>query len=188
MHLNRGTIALFVLLSAAAVATWLARRPAPVAVTTSASTGDVPRGYYSKNATLLGIDEHGHVYYRVFAAELKQESREDALELESVRVEYAPETGVTWSMTAESGSAPSDRAYLDLARGVRLTNHPDDGSDAITIETEALRLQVESYLASTDDAVVMSWGKAALNSMGITADLKQDILEFKANVSARFPP
>jgi len=188
MHLNARNIILFVVLSGAALYTWLVAGPGTTEAPVQTPAATAPSGYYLRNATLLGTDEQGRVNYRVFAAELEQASRDAALVLGQVRVEYDPQTGVRWRMTADEGFAPSDQSYLDLRHGVRLVNEPRSGDEPVTIETEALRLEPGTYTASTDGDVAMRQGKADFRAKGLKADLKQDYLEFESNVSARFPP
>lgn len=188
MYLNARNIILFVVLSGAAFLTWLVSRPSTTVRLPPSPVAPEPSGYYLRNATLLGTDEEGRVNYRVFAAELEQASVDAALLLQRVRIEYDPQTGVRWRMTAEQGFAPSDQSYIDLLHGVQLVNDPESGRDPVTIETEALRLEPESYIASTEGEVWMQRGKADFRAQGIKADLKQDYLEFQSNVSARFPP
>ena len=187
MHVNLRNATLLVLLSAAAVATWLIGRAPTPESTRTPIPGSQPLGYYLRNATWFDTNADGQVRYRVVAAQIKQSSRDQALQFERLRVDYAPETGVRWSMTAERGSTPGDRSYLELERGVRLTNVPDDG-DPVTIETEMMRLNPDTFVASSDHRVAMRWGNAGLESTGFKADLKQDLLEFESDVSVRFPP
>lgn len=188
MYLNARNIVLFAVLSGVAAYTWLLGRPSTIEPRARPPTEGAPSGYYLRNATLLGTDKQGRVNYRIFAAELEQPSRNAALVLDQVRVEYDPQTGVRWHMTAEQGFAPSDQSYLDLRRGVRLVNDPRDGGTPVTIETESLRLEPDAYVASADGDVRMRRGRADIRSQGIKADLKQDYLEFESNVSARFSP
>lgn len=187
MHVNLRNATIFVLLSGAAIATWLGGRPPATDTARRASPGEVPLGYYLENATFLGTDDDGRVRYRVFAAQFNQAAHGDAMEFERLRVEYAPQSGIRWSVTAERGSAPSDRSYLDLEQGVRLTNNPEAG-DPVTIETDAMRLHPETSVVSSDGMVTMRWGNGYLESMGLKADLEKDFLEFISNVSARFSP
>jgi len=188
MHLNARNVILLGVLSGVALYTWLEGRPSTTVSLPQPPVAPTPSGYYLRNATLLGTDEEGRVSYRVFAAGLEQASLDAALILERVRVEYDPQTGIRWHLTAEQGFAPSDQSYLDLLHGVRLVNEPESGRDPVTIETESLRLEPESYIASTEGEVWMRRGKADFRAQGIRADLKQDHLEFQSNVSARFPP
>jgi len=187
MNTKLRNIVVLAILCAAALATWVLSRPQSIQAPQTSSTEQLPAGYYLRDAILIGTDSQGRVYYRVYAEIVEQASREDDLVLRQVRVEYEPEAQVRWSLTAQEGTAPSDRAYFDLLHSVRLTSQTNESSEATIIETEALRLYTDSFLASSDLSVAMHRGKTELHATGLRAHLKDDFLELP-NVSGLVHP
>lgn len=196
MHVSfRNSVALFALAGAAA-ASWYFSRPQPAAPEAESGSGDAPRGYYLRDATLLGTDETGRRFFSIHAGEAVQADAETRLELTDVRVEYRDEQDVDWTISAERAVTPDDRSYLDLEQ-VRLANDADaDGADAeaadaarrhMTIETAQLRLDTREYLASTDAAVRIRVGEATIEGVGLRARLREDYVELESQVHGRSP-
>lgn len=177
-----------VALSAAALVTWLISRPPTATPVDEWRARTAPIGYYLKNAVLAGTDEAGHIYYRIFADRLEQASQEDDLVFKQVRVEYDETEYVHWTVSAERGLAPSDRAYLDLLDNVRLETVPQGGGQPTVIQTDRLRFDSEKRLATSMDPVSIARGKATISAIGFSADLQQDIIELYSDVTAVFPP
>ena len=102
-----------------------------------------------------------------------------------MRIEFDPESGVSWQLTADEARTPADKSYIDLTQGVILTNVANADGPLTTITTESLRLATEQSVASTEDPVTINRGDAQITATGLMADLSRDYFELKANVSVR---
>lgn len=178
MPLALRNVLLFVMLSAAAIASWFLSRPQQVAMNGAQSRPSAPLGYYLRNAVIIGTDANGMVSYRVYAALAEQTAQDEELMLTDVRVEYDTRESISWLVTAERAAARGGGEQLDLY-GVRLTNRPAEGTDAMVIETEELQLTPETYIALANLPVAVTRGGARLRSSSMSANLKTDLIDLE---------
>jgi hypothetical protein len=88
-------IIVFVLLIAAALASWYLARSNRAADADALPYDPVHRGYYLKSARILGTDEDGSLLYEIEAAHAEQEAK-DRIEFTEVRIRYSPDADVPW--------------------------------------------------------------------------------------------
>ena len=188
MYLNARNAALYTVLFAAALVTWLASRPDPEVQIAPGPSADNPPGYYLKDVVLHGTDEAGTVLYRIVAGQVEESGAERRLELRDVRIQYRESEDVAWLIEAERAVAPSDRSYLDLQGNTRMTSSGEQPSGQIVIESNQLRFEPERFSASTDSPVSLAFGGRRLEAVGLAADLKGDRLELRSSVRGRFVP
>jgi lipopolysaccharide export system protein LptC len=179
-------VILMLLLGAAAVTSWIYGLPGPVEAPQRASGNDAPLGYYLRGARMLGTDETGHVAYRILADRLEEQTGQERLLLERVRIEYQPANEIPWVITAGSGSAPKNGSRLDLAGGVELRSEPADGSAPVHISTETLRFEPESSTAASDQHTELRVGDWHLSGKGLDAHLKDERLKLESDVHGKF--
>ena len=188
MYLNaRNTLGLAAL-AGATVLSWYWSREQPADPETNGNLDSLPLGYYLTDATILGTDEEGRVLYRIWAGRAEERPAEERLLLSEVRVEYQPVADVPWRLTARSGEAPLDRSYLDLSEAVELAGEPRDGGARIVIRTQRLRLEPETFVATTEGPVSLFIDARRLEAVGMRADLKDDRLELESDVHGQFLP
>jgi lipopolysaccharide export system protein LptC len=187
MRLNIRNVIVSLLLLAAAGASWYWRRPQS-GVEETARPPEVPRGYYLKNAILLGTDDAGRVIYEVSAARAEEEPDSNALALETVEVQYRPATDVHWLLKADSGAAPADGSLLILQGAVELASRPVEGGASTVIRTNRLQLDPQAYVASSLEAVSVFIGEERLDAVGMKAYLKDDRLELESGIHGNFLP
>jgi LPS export ABC transporter protein LptC len=179
------TASLFVGLLSLAVVTWIYALPEQDDSEQTRSPTTLSRGYFLRDAVLLGTDSSGHVYYRVFAGSVERSQANNDLVLERVRVEYEPEAEIHWNLSADHGRATSDRQFIHLKDRVRLSSTGPDIRDPTVVETEDLQLDVEKSIASTEALVAIVTGRTRFEAMGLEANLKSDYLRLHSNVSIR---
>lgn len=181
----RNSIGLLILL-AAAVATWLASRHEISPGADADTARSTPLGYYLRDAVFLGTDENGRVFYRVHAGLAERQADDQGLALQRVRVEYRDTEHVQWQLSADRAATRAVGDFLDLSGDVRLSSTPTDDRMPTVIETDALRLEPDRFLASSDSPVRVSIGDASLRATGLKAHLKDDKLELESNVHGQF--
>jgi LPS export ABC transporter protein LptC len=175
---------IFVLLAGAAIFTWLSSRPVPPVDQSTQGQPIVPRGYYLRDAVILGTDSSGLVSYRVFAGTVEQPAQERNLVLREVRVEYDAREDVPWMVTAARATTPGKGEVMQLYE-VRLSTLPAPGTDPTVIEAPELAFDPEAYLAWSTEPVVVSRGSARLDAMRLSVDLREDQIELESG-NARF--
>ncbi len=155
----------------------------------------VPRpglGYYLKDATLTGTGEDGRILYAVRAAAAEQMLADGTVTLTDVNVDYSPGEQVPWRLRADGGQIPPDRTIILLSGDVVATTVPQAGMAGnpapLTIRTDYLELDPEAHIARTERAVTVERNRDTLSARGMRVYLKQDRLEFSAEVRGRFLP
>jgi LPS export ABC transporter protein LptC len=188
MYLNPRNILWFSCLAGAALLSWYFSREDPARDRPSGRRDTSPLGYYLTDAALLGTDEDGRVLYRVWAGRAEERPDEDRLVLSDVRVEYQPALDVPWKLRAGSGEARTSESYLDLSGSVELAREPQDGGERTVVRTRRMRLEPETFVASTAEAVSVIFGDKRLDAVGMRVDLKDDLLELESDVHGEFFP
>jgi LPS export ABC transporter protein LptC len=179
-------VILMLLLGAAAVASWIYSMPEPEEAPRRTNGGDAALGYYLRGARLLGTDENGQVAYRILADRLEEQTDQERLLLERVRIEYRPANELPWVITAGTGSAPKDASQLDLGGGVELRSEPTDGSTPMCLSTQSLTFQPESSSVASDEATELCAGDWHLSAKRLRANLKDERLQLESDVHGKF--
>jgi LPS export ABC transporter protein LptC len=176
----RAALGYALLILLAAGSWWLARpdqAPAPQ------SAAVAQPGYYLHAAELDQTDPAGRINLRVHASDAQQTTLGGDIALTGLDVEYLPEPGRRWLMTAAGGTLPPAGRTLLLAGNVRLSA-PEEG--AALVRTEHLHLDLDTELATTADAVRIEMPPHAVTARGLRADLKRDTLQLESSVDGTF--
>jgi len=181
---SRNLLIFLALAGCALLSTLLARDPV-VPPTREARTEPERQGFYMLDAELLGTNDEGHIFYRVFADRFGRESDDEDFGLTGVRVKYAPDSDIHWELTATSGRMPEDRSYLDVS-DVLLVIRSERQSDDVAIETGALHLDAERQIASTDEPVIFRKGRSETMAAGLRVDLEAKTYELEPKVTMHF--
>lgn len=185
--MNPRAIVTISLLAAAAIGSWYLARPAKVDPTTTNSRGGEHRGYYIKEARILGTDEDGELLYEIEAAYAEQMKSGD-IEFTDVRVRYAASSNVQWTINADTAIVNDADESITL-RGDVFAESPGRVSDQTTqIHTQFLRFDPNLFIAQTDARVQIQFGPRSLTATGMFASLSDDKIELKSNVRGRIEP
>jgi LPS export ABC transporter protein LptC len=157
-------------------------------------------GYYVKDARLTGTGTDGKVLYRVGTTAAEQLLADGTITMRDVTVDYEPAAEVPWKLRANQGQIPPDRNIIELAGDVVATTASTAAEPAkataegrtsgapLVIRTDYLELDPEAYVASTESFVAVERNRDTLNAKGMRVYLKQDRLQFNAEVRGRFLP
>jgi len=148
----------------------LTEEPAPVSV----DREPLPQGYYMQGAVLHGTDDSGRTFYRIHAERLEQDAASEEFAFDDLRVEYSPDTGISWNVTARLGQTDAERNMLRLENDVLLRHTGDASANETTFRTDDLLLNTRESLASTEATVRMQIGRAELEASGFELDLSND--------------
>ncbi len=180
-------LVLFLVLLAAAAASWylassLGRQPAP-----AEPTAPLDMGYYLRDARILGTGEDGRLLYEIEADYAEQRS-DDQIAFDNVRVEYAPDSEVPWSLSADQALITGDLQLLTLAGHVRAVSPQGLAGNETEIRTEWLELEPENYRAWTDRRVQIRVGERSLTATGMEALFRENRVSLQSNVNGKFVP
>jgi LPS export ABC transporter protein LptC len=170
---------------------------------TDDSTPAGPRlgyGYYVKEARLTGTGPDGQILYRVTTTAAEQVLSDGTITMRDVTVDYEPTAQVPWKLRADRGQIPPDRNIIELVGDVVATTEATAVSPAdaaakgrastapLLIRTDYLELDPEAYIARTERFVAVERDRDTLRARGMRVYLKQDRLQFNAEVRGRFLP
>jgi LPS export ABC transporter protein LptC len=179
-------ILVVVFLVASAIGSWyLGRSPS------ADSDDDLPfesihRGYYLKDARILGTGDDGDLLYEIGALYIEQ--MENArIELTQVRVRYLPASNISWTVNADAATLHQKDSGIQLRGNVYAVSGGDD-EDKTEILTQILDLDPEQFVARTDARVQIRFGGRSLSATGMLASLNDDTIELKSNIRAKFVP
>jgi LPS export ABC transporter protein LptC len=179
-------ISLTVLLTAAALASWYLARSNRAVDTDETPYEPAHRGYYLKNARILGTRDDGSLLYEIEAAHAEQQAK-DRIEFTEVRVRYSPDANVPWVVHADTATLREGEPRIALRGQVRAVGKSGDNQDA-EIRTQYLELDPERYVAETDERVQIRLGARSLTATGMLASLNDNTVELKSNVRGKIVP
>jgi len=157
-------------------------------------------GYYVKEARLTGTGPDGQILYRVATTAAEQVLADGTITMQDVTVDYEPAAQVPWKLRADRGQIPPDRNIIELlgnvvasteATGVIPADAAAKGRSKVApllIRTDYLELDPEAYVARTESFVAVERNRDTLHAKGMRVYLKQDRLQFNAEVRGRFLP
>ena len=180
------SITLFVVLTAAALASWYLARNNRIEDSDKVPYESVHRGYYLKSARILGTREDGSLLYEIEAAHAEQEAK-DRIEFTDVRVRYSPEADVPWIVHADEATLREGNPRIALRGHVRAVGISGDDQDT-EIRTQYLELDPERYVAETEERVQIRIGARSLTATGMLASLNDNKVELKSNVRGKIVP
>ena len=144
-------------------------------------------GYYMTDAELTVTGEDGQTRYRVLTENATQDPDAGSISLDKVFVEYDPLSAVPWELRADSGHIPPDRNTIEL-QGDVIAQTRDDEDVPITIRTDFLELNTDTYIARTTHKVAVDYSQNRVFATGMRAFLKEDRLQLLADVNGKFDP
>ncbi len=175
------------MLTIAAIASWYVARPENTAEANLVATDSVHRGYYLKNARILGTDADGSMLYEI-AAEDAEQLEDKSIEFSNVRIRYSPERDVPWVLRADKATLMANDEHIALQGHVQIMNSGADDANTTEIRTQSLTLNPEQFLAETEERVQIRFGARSVTATGMLASLHDDKIELKANVRGKIAP
>ena len=151
------------------------------------SNGRLGLGYYMTQAELIVTGEDGQTRYRVRTDNATQNTDNDTIELDKVYVEYDPLSDIPWDLRANSGHIPPERNIIELSGDV-VAKTRDENESPITIRTDFLELNTDTYVAETEHRVTIDYATNSVSATGMRAFFKEDRLQLLADVNGSFTP
>ena len=183
------TITLIILLTAAALGSWYLSRSKPDSSEAAVSVDRVHRGYYLKQARILGTGSDGSLLYEIEAQHAEQ-LEDDRIEFTDVRIRYSPDSNVPWIVNADQAILREGAPKITLHGHVQILNPGNDDSDDddTEIRTEHIELDPDDFTAETDARVQIRFGSRSVTATGMLASLNDDQIELKSNVRGKIAP
>ena len=174
-------------MSVAALSSWYLARTNTADETATVPYESVHRGYYLKQARILGTAEDGSMLYEI-EAEHAEQTEERRIDFKDVRIRYSPDSDVPWIVNADEATLMEGSPQIRLRGHVVALNRGDSESQETEIRTDYLELDPERYIAETDQRVQVRIGARSLTATGMLASLNDNHFELKANVRGKIAP
>lgn len=144
-------------------------------------------GYYMTDVELIVTGDDGRILYRIRTDNATQNVAAGTIALDRVRVDYDPLASIPWDLSAESGHITADRNIIQLAGNV-VAQTRDERDTPVTIRTDFLKLDTETYIADTESKVAVDYGTNRVFATGLRAYFREDRLLLLADVNGHFDP
>ena len=186
--MNARTITLYVVLIAAALASWYLARDRSDDEPPNTIVETEHHGFYLKNARILGTGDSGELLYEIEADRAEQQI-DQSVDFQNVRLFYSPESEVPWIVQADKATIRSEEPHRVFLSGhVRAVSSGRSDQGDTEIRTDYLELDPSNFIAETNERVQIRLGERSLTATGMLASLDEDRLELKSNVSGKFFP
>jgi lipopolysaccharide export system protein LptC len=181
------TITFIILLTAGALGSWYLSRPHTSSTDADVRPESVHRGYYLKQARILGTGSDGSLLYEI-EAEHAEQQEDHRIEFSDVRIRYSPASGVPWTINADQATLRKGAPRIALRGHVRILNPGATTEEETEIRTQYMELDPEEFTAETDDRVQIRIGSRSVTATGMLASLNDDKIELKSNVRGKIAP
>jgi LPS export ABC transporter protein LptC len=149
---------------------------------TASDYGVTEPGFAAVHAQLIETGEDGLPLYRLDADRIEQPQPQGTIFLTAPRLDYQPEPGNHWTLTAQHGQMPQDAGTAELDGAVHAEGVPAGSTAPVHIDTEQLHLDMMQKIATSPIAVRVDWGGNRLTGHGMRADLQNDTLQLASKV------
>ena len=181
------TLTIIGILAAGALGSWYLARSNAADEEVALPYDSEHRGYYLKQARILGTAEDGSMLYEI-EAEHAEQTEERRIDFTDVRIRYSPDSDVPWIVNADEATLMEGSPQITLRGHVIALNRGSSESEETEIRTEYLELDPERYIAETDQRVQIRIGARSLTATGMLASLNDNHVELKANVRGKIAP
>lgn len=144
-------------------------------------------GYYMNDAELIGTGDSGKILYRLRTTNASQNFESGVVNMRDVHVIYEPEAAIPWDLRADTGEIPPSANIIRLTGNVVATTQ-DDNDSRMTIRTNFLELDTETYIANTPRKVTIDYLQHRVFATGMRAYFKEDRLQLLSDVNGKFLP
>lgn len=169
--------------------TWIAvQKPAPDTESLNGRSSSQIPGYYLNGATITIGGTDGTPLYQLTAERIVQQPQEETVVMSNVKFDYLEKDNSPWELIAKEGQISDDQSVVRLYGEVTLVNRDLDTGTPTVVVTDVLDILPESYVATTNEKVVITHGQYEMTAIGMAADLNLGKLQLKSDVNGHFNP
>lgn len=142
--------------------------------------------YFFDDFVATARDKEGNLTYRLEAKQLEHYPYNFSMTLDKPYIEVFHEKDPPWQTWAEQGVFYEKRQVAKLTGKVRIHRAADKTSQAVTLLTDSLTMDIEKQTAKTPDDVQITSGEDIINATGMEVDLKTGRLELHSKVQGKY--
>lgn len=134
----------------------------------------------------LSFDEHGNKEFLLDAESMLQYLASDRNVMVKPTITFFEQQKASWKTSAASATSDNNANKLNLSGHVTIIQQGVD--QAAVLETETLELHPRESYATTEDKVVIRQTGVYIEALGLEADLNQNRIILKQNVTSIYEP
>tara|TARA_B100000953_G_scaffold13940_1_gene12349 strand:- start:30 stop:584 length:555 start_codon:yes stop_codon:yes gene_type:complete len=143
--------------------------------------------YIVKDAKLYGTNTEGEFLYKIVAKKAQANNTDRQIYLDQVFLDYDGDQNVDWRITSDKGQLLSNSNVLALSGNVIVQSLSNE-NNMTTISTNYLEINPNTYTIATNRDVLIESYNNKIEAKGLTAQLKDNRLNFNSNINASIQP
>jgi len=144
--------------------------------------------YFLVNFKITVYQPDGKPAYHLDAAHMNHYPDDDTMTMQKLKLDYRDDQNQTWIATANSGVAYENIEVMQLNGDVRIQRQVPRPDEAITITTDALRIDFPKKRASTEAEVKITDKNSSITAKGMDVDLAAGHLSLLSQARGRYVP
>ena len=143
--------------------------------------------YMVRDAKLYGTNKEGNFLYKIVAEKAQANNTDKQIYLDQVLLDYDDDQNIDWRITSDKGQLLSNSNVLALSGNVTVENLSNE-NNRTTISTDYLEINPNTYTIVTNRNVLIELDNNTIEAKGLTAQLKDNRLNFNSNINASIHP
>ena len=143
--------------------------------------------YIVKDAKLYGTNIEGKFLYKIVAEKAQASNTDRQIYLDRVFLDYDGDQDIDWRISSDKGQLLSNTNVLALTGNVTLQSLSNE-NNITTISTDYLEINPNTYTIATNRDVFIELDNNKIEARGLTAQLKNNRLNFNSNINAIIQP
>ncbi len=143
--------------------------------------------YIVKDAKLYGTNIDGKFLYKIVAKKAQANNTDRQIYLDQVFLDYDGDRDMDWRITSDKGQLLSNSNVLALSGNVTVQSLSNE-NNLTTISTDYLEINPNTYTIATNRDVLIELDNNKIEAKGLTAQLKNNRLNFISNINASIQP
>ena len=143
--------------------------------------------YIVKDAKLYGTNAEGKFLYKIVVKKAQANNADRQIYLDQVFLDYDGDQDIDWRITSEKGQLLSNSNVLALSGNVTVESLSNE-NNLTTISTDYLEINPNTYTIATNRDVLIELDDNKIEAKGLTAQLKNNRLNFISNINANIQP
>jgi lipopolysaccharide export system protein LptC len=179
---NLKLAAMVVFLAVIAVGTfWLLRQTELESLQAEQPKTHVP-DYYFTDATVTSMDLKGKPASELVSPRIIHHPDDDSVEAFQPRMRYFLKNGLPWFAQADHGMEPSGGNLIYLDGHVEMTHPDQNGGPPLVIDTEHMKVDLTTNIATTDDPVTILKGDSHMYGIGMDGYMQDNRMVLRTKV------
>lgn len=142
--------------------------------------------FYMEAYDAIIMNEQGLPSHRIISPKLVHYTDDDTTEIEAPYITMYHEKGLPWKITAKRGWIAAKNEHILLSGDVLINRSKGPENEAMTLETERLRIRPDDDYAETDTKITMHTEKQLTIANGMRAYLARGQIQLLDKVKTHY--